>query len=167
MLKWISKLSELDIEQLMRVYSEGNLENGQELFPEEDTPMQLRLAEEQFIAYLREDFFQVSGAVYALWAPGDRYVSALRLEPYRDGLLLEALETAPDERRKGYAFSLINAVLACLAATDCKRVYSHIHKRNIPSLQIHHKCGFQCVSDSAVYVDGTVTQNSYTLCYCL
>ncbi len=165
MLKLITKLSELDTEQLMKVYFEGNLENGRELFPEENPQTQRHLAEDRFIEYLREDFFQSPNAVYALWAPEGRYVSALRLEPYRDGLLLEALETAPDERRSGYALALTAAVLEHLRASGCRKVYSHVSKRNIPSLKLHEKCGFLRASDSAVYIDGTVTQNSFTLCY--
>ncbi len=167
MLKIISKLSELDIERLMKVYSEGNLENGKDLFPDENLAVQQRMAEDRFIEYLREDFFQNPGAIYALWISEGCYISALRLEPYRDGLLLEALETAPDQRRKGYATSLVNEVVDYLRKTEYKKVYSHISKKNVPSLKVHEKCGFQRVADSAIYIDGTVTQNSFTLCYYL
>lgn len=65
------------------------------------------LAEEDFREYLSQVFFAAEGAAYFILEEAGRYVSALRLEPYEDGLLLEALETAPEERRKGYAAHLI------------------------------------------------------------
>lgn len=165
MLKIITTMSQLNEVQLMAVYYEGNVENGAEMFSDYTPSQQLLLAENAFLSYLREDFFTHSGAMYAVWVVDGRYRAALRLEPYRDGLLLEALETAPNDRRKGYAYSLIRSVFDYLGSRDDKCVYSHVSKRNIPSLEIHKKCGFEIISDSAVYIDGTVTQKSYTLCY--
>jgi len=77
--------------------------------------------------------------------PSGRYVSALRLEPYRDGLLLEALETAPEQRRKGFAAALIRAVQCFLEGKT--KLYSHVDKRNLSSLKVHEKCGFRIVSE--------------------
>lgn len=121
---------------------------------------QLELAEQDFYQYLREVFFPVPGAVYCIWQEENAYVSALRLEPYRDGLLLEALETAPGERRRGYAEALIRAVLERFAPT---KIYSHVGKRNYPSLKTHEKCGFRRALDYAVYVDGSVNRHCCTL----
>jgi len=165
MLKLFSSLREIDTQQLMAVYIEGNRENGAENYPEDAEQTQIQKAEEDFISYLREDFFQKKDAVYAVWEIEKRYRAALRLEPYKDGLLLEALETAPEDRRRGYAFSLINAVLSILRGGKYRIIYSHINKRNLPSLGVHKKCGFTKISDSATYVDGTVTQRSCTMCY--
>ena len=167
MLKLFFSLRELDTEQLMAVYIEGNRENGAELYPDDSEQMQIQKAEEDFISYLREDFFRHVGSFYAVWVVDSCYKAALRLEPYRDGLLLEALETAPDARRQGFAFSLMNAVLDYLRDGAYKSVYSHIRKTNIPSLGVHQKCGFTKISDSATYVDGTVTQRSCTMRYIL
>ena len=165
MLKIITTMSQLNEEQLMAVYCEGNTENGQEMFSDYDPAEQLRFAENAFLSYLREDFFAHRDSMYMVWVVDGRYRAALRLEPYMDGLLLEALETAPEDRRKGYAYSLISSVFDYLNTRDHKRVYSHVSKRNIPSLEIHKKCGFEIISDSATYIDGTVTRNSYTLCH--
>lgn len=165
MLHIYKSFSELDIEQLMLVYLQGNLENGSLLYPECGENEQRRRAEDDFISYLREDFFSHPNAFYAVWAPDGCYKAALRLEPYRDGLLLEALETAPEARRQGYATVLIRKVMSYLQPLKWTCIYSHIHKRNIASLNVHKKCGFQIISDSATYIDGTVTQSSYTLRY--
>lgn len=146
-------LRKLDFAALMDVYIEGNLEKAEE-------GMTLLDAEENFRAYLRDVFFQTPGGVYYIWLEGGRYVSALRLEPYRDGWLLEALETAPEQRRKGFAERLLREVLA---QHPDRRIYSHVGKRNRASLRVHEKCGFRRILDHAVYIDGSVNDRAYTL----
>ena len=160
MLYWANKLKDLDFRQLMEVYEEGNLENAEIFYSYAPRNQWLRLAEDAFYQYLRDTFFQTPEAVYAIWNEGGRYVSALRLEPYRDGLLLEALETDPRHRNEGYAAALIRAVLKELKG---KRVYSHVGKRNAASLAVHEKCGFYRISETAAYIDGSVDNKAYTL----
>lgn len=165
MLSIARRMSELSFEQLMEVYREGNEENGRILAPLDSRERQLRLAEEDFRAYLLESFFPVSGAMYTMWSVDGKYVSALRLEPYRDGLLLEALETAPGQRGRGYAASLIRSVQELLAGGGSFRLYSHVSRKNLPSLKTHRRCGFQVISDFAEYLDGTVDACAYTMRY--
>lgn len=160
MLKIAKSYRELSFPQLMEVYIEGNQENGQERFPEEPVYRQLQLAEEDFRQYLQEVFFPRKGSVYALWLEGGQYVSALRLEPYRDGLLLAALETAPDRRRQGYATCLIRAVQN---QPGIVRLYSHVGKGNVASRKTHEACGFREISQTAVYLDGSVNPYCCTL----
>lgn len=167
MLLIAKKLHELSFGKLMEVYAEGNLENGQELWPQLPQGQQLLLAEQEFYQYLSDVFFKTPGAVYAIWEQSGRYVSALRLEPYRDGLLLEALETAPAERRRGYARMLLLEVQRMLAGQGAVKVYSHVHKSNTPSLKVHEQCGFRRISELAVYVDGSVNDRCCTLCWCV
>lgn len=161
MLYWAKKLRDLDFRQLMDVYEEGNLENGNDRWPEEPAGQQLLMAEQAFYQYLKECFFPTEGAVYAVWVAEGRYVSALRLEPYQDGLLLEALETAPDQRKKGYAEALIKGVLREMGD---RKIYSHVGKRNTASLKTHEKCGFHRILEHAAYADGSVLPNACTFC---
>ena len=161
MLYLATKLRKLDFSALMSVYEEGNRENGALLHPQLPEGQQLLWAEQSFYQYLSEVFFLTAGAVYAVWVENGSYVSALRLEPYEDGLLLEALETAPAYRRKGYAEKLLRAVQAEFP----QKIYSHVSKRNTPSLAVHKKCGFRQVLDYAKYIDGSVVRNAITLCY--
>lgn len=165
MLVIATKLMELPFGRLMNIYVEGNRENGQLGWPDEPEARQLQLAEEGFYQYLHDDFFSTPGATYALWQIDGKYVSALRLEPYRDGLLLEALETAPEERRKGYASALIRAVQEWLKPQGSVKVYSHVSKRNTASLRTHESCGFRRILEYSVYIDGSVNQKSCTMCY--
>ena len=162
MLKICTKLNQLSFSGLMDVYEEGNLENARDLWPDLPEGQQLAMAEQEFYSYLWQVFFPVEGAVYALWEVSGKYVSALRLEPYEDGLLLEALETAPGERRKGYARDLI---LAVQEEYPGRKIYSHVGKRNVPSLAVHKGCGFCKILDHAVYIDGSVNDRCCTLLY--
>lgn len=154
MLYLAKSLQQLHFGKLMEVYTESNAEKAEEA--------DLLQAEQDFYQYLRDCFFTTPGAVYAVWQEQGTYVSALRLEPYKDGLLLAALETAPEHRRRGFACKLIRAVLTEFAE---KKIYSHVNKRNLPSLAVHEKCGFQKISDFAAYIDGSVNERAITLCY--
>lgn len=156
------KLRELPFSELMEVYRESNLENGSEFYPEEPIDRQLQLAEQGFYDYLSQIFFQTEGAAYLIWQQKECYVSALRLEPYQDGLLMEALETALGYRGRGYAKTLILAMLECYSGV---KIYSHVSKRNIPSLRTHESCGFEKILDYARYADGSVLHNSVTYCH--
>lgn len=161
MLAVIKNLKELNFRQLMEVYEEGNLENARDMFPYEPESQWLLLAEQSFYQYLKDCFFPTAGAFYAVWEVGGQYVSALRLEPYRDGLLIEALETAPALRRLGYASALLRAVMEM--AGD-QKLYSHVSKRNTPSLRTHEACGFHRILEHAVYADGSVLMSCCTFC---
>lgn len=157
-------LKELRFAELAEVYSEF-LREASTQWRNYPQGFALEMAEGDLRQYLQEVFFPTAGAMYALWEVNGRYVSALRLEPYRDGLLLEALETAPDQRNKGYAASLIGAVLAALSEQGRDKVYSHVHKHNAASRKAHEKCGFRVISDCAVYMDGSVDYRCSTLLY--
>ena len=102
-------LRDISFGKLMEVYAEGNLENGRDLWPDEPEGRQIALAEQEFYQYLQQVFFRTKDARYLILEGNNRYISALRLEPYQDGLLLEALETAPEFRRKGYGEALVRA----------------------------------------------------------
>lgn len=156
------KLNELSFGKLMEVYREGNLENGQERWPDEPEARQIALAEQDFYNYLQQVFFKTDGARYLIWEERGKYISALRLEPYRDGLLLAALETLPEMRNRGYGTKL---VLAALTQTGNAKIYSHVSKKNSASLRTHEKSGFKRILEYAVYTDGSVNDRCCTLCY--
>ncbi|MGM9605284.1 MAG: GNAT family N-acetyltransferase [Faecousia sp.] len=165
MLLVVRKMNEFSFSKLMQVYLDANREHGAFLAPEEPEDRQILLSEEDFYSYLHDSFFAHPGAMYCVWEESGQYISALRLEPYSDGLLLEALETAPGERRKGYAVRLIQAVQQMLEQLGSVRLYSHVSKRNEASLKTHYACGFQVFQDYAAYIDGSVNNRAYTLRY--
>lgn len=156
-----TNLADIDFRQLMDIYVEGNVENAACFYPDLSPAEGLKKHEQGFHDYLETGFFAQENARYCIWETDGAYVAALRLESYRDGLLIEALETKPDCRRQGYASALIEAVQAAVPS----RLYAHISKRNTASLQTHGKCGFRRISEQAVYTDGTVNTNHCTVVF--
>lgn len=165
MLKVIRSMRELEFGQLMNVYAETNIEHAQQNWPDQPDGYRLALAEQDFYDYLRHCFFTVPGAVYCVWLVNGEYVSALRLEPWRDGALLEALETALPQRKQGYAQALVCSVQIYLREQGAVGLYSHISKRNTASIAVHEKCGFRKIHDYAAYLDGSVDRHSATYIY--
>lgn len=154
-------LSELSFSKLMEVYQEGNLEKANEDNSGLSGYSALQLVEQDLYQYLRECFFTTPGAWYAVLEENGAYCSAVRCETYMDGVLISALETAPQERRKGYAERLLREIMPRMEG----KVYSHVSKKNVPSLGVHRKCGFRVIADQARYLDGSVDPRAYTLCF--
>ena len=164
MLRIIKRAKELPFDSIMYVYSQSIQENGSVDYPHLTADQQVINAEQDFYQYLKEIFFATPGAFYALWTPEGRCTAAVRFEHYRDGLLLEGLETAPEARGRGYAKALLQASLDYLREDGQQVIYSHVDKENAPSLAVHQACGFQRILEHAVYIDGSVSQKACTLC---
>lgn len=147
MLKLAHSVPELDVSQLMKVYSVA--------------PSGAKISD--FYEVLL-DFFRQTRGFYALWEESGSYCCALRAEPYLDGVLIASLETLPSERRKGYATKLLMAVIGQLQREGIPRIYSHVDKKNTPSIKVHRHCGFERYLDYAVLLDQTVSGNMLTLC---
>ena len=122
--------------------------------------------EQMFYQYLHDVFFKTENAFYAVWLEAGEYVSALRLEPYKDGYLLAGLQTHCKRRNNGYAESLVGAVIDNMK--ECNKylkIYAHVKKDNVASIRVHEHCGFKKIADLAVYIDGSVASDAYTFCY--
>ena len=156
MLLIIQKMNDLPFAQLMEVYEETNRKTGQQYWPAEPEARQIALAEESFYSYLKDGVFRTPEAIYALWQEQGSIVSALRLEPFEDGLLLTALETAPDVRGKGYATKLIHQVLSRYPGQN---FYVHIRRNNTASKAVHLRCGFRLLRTGAKLLDGSYRAN--------
>lgn len=161
MLTIATSLRQIRFGELMEVYADSNEEKASD-WPNLPHGYALTLAEQDFRQYLDEVFFRTPDVFCAIWQESGKYVSVLRMEPYKDGLLLEGLETHPCHRKKGYAAALITAVQQHLGPV---KIYSHVSKRNTASLKTHEKCGFRQISDHAVYISGSVDYRCCTLLY--
>ena len=164
MLEIISSLNQLHFGELMSVYEESNRENGAERYPKLSANLQFLEAEQDFYAYLK-CFFQQDDSFYVFWRNKGVLVAALRIEPYQDGWLLAALETRPDQRRCGFAKSMIRELLCYMESTNRLPLYSHIAKNNFPSQKVHISCGFQEVLPYSIYADGRINDFCATYCY--
>ena len=155
MLRVYRSMADLPFGKLMGIYAQTNRERGQQ-WSDEAEEFRIVLAEREFYAYLRQCFFTLPSARYFVWEEQGRAVSAVRCEAYSDGVLLTALETAPEYRRKGCATALLQAVLLQLGQ---EKVYVHIRQDNKASLAVHLRCGFAKVKSGARLLDGSYSRN--------
>jgi len=164
MLRICHDIGQLDFRRLMDVYEETNSAAGKRDYPGEPENLQVLFAEQDFYGYL-ELFFEDRTAAYAVWTAEGVYKAALRLERYLDGFLITALEVLPSARRKGVATDLLRAVQAYCAENSVSVLYSHVHKENLASLATHRKCCFTVIEQQAAFLDGSIHDDHYTLCW--
>ena len=158
MLKIVKNMGQLPFGQMMELYAETNAATAREQFPELSEYESLYRVEMDFYRYLRYDFFTMGDSFYAIWMEDSRPVSALRFERWKDGWLLEGLETHPEYRGKGYAVRVMEAALEVLT----EPVYAHVAKENGISLRVHEKCGFVRRGDTAL-INGNYDKRFVTL----
>lgn len=144
------------------VYMEGNVENARWKNPNLDDLTEAILAEENdFVAFL-ESFFQKEENSYYVLELDGTWISALRLTKIQDFYYLEALETAENYRRKGYASLLIREVVGLLNQRGKVIIRDNVSKRNIPSLETHKRCGFEIEQENGVdYLSGEQNERVY------
>lgn len=164
MMKIINQPNKLPYSALMEIYSESI-----EIAAAMDNPnlqgSAARIqAEQDFYSYLYHDFFSTAGAVCFLWETEGKFVAAMRLEPYDDGMLVTGLETHPNMRGRGAAKCLLAAVIEYAMSCGVKNIYSHVKKDNEISLAVHISCGFERIRDHAFCLDGSCNTEMYTLC---
>lgn len=148
------------------IYQEANLENARWRHPGlEDYAQAVREEEAFFMDFLRSFMREERNRYYVLTC-GDEWVSALRLT-YLDGFYyLEALETAPEHRRKGFAAQLIQAVILLLRQRGPVILRSNVDKENLPSLATHRTCGFVIEEENGVnHLSGEQSEYVYGMCY--
>lgn len=168
MLLKITEYRDLDKRKLMDVYSESNFENTDYFYPDEtDKDLAVRMVEEGFLAFLKDDFFSDPGASYWILEENGVWISALRINRIQPGLYyLEALETHPDHRIKGYASRLLSGVIDSLKQEGPFRLCDCVSKKNLASLKTHEKCGFRIVSEAGYdYLQGEADEHDFGLEY--
>lgn len=153
----LHSMAQMDFSELFRVYEESFLRHARRDYPDTEPETALERERQVFLDDCR-CFFRDGGRYYVLVSAG-KYVSIACTEAYEDGLLISALETAPDCRRKGFARKLLTAVVQ----REGGKLYSHVAKNNTASLRLHEACGFRILKDSARLIDGTVSVRFYTM----
>ena len=168
MLLKITDFHDLDERKLMDIYAESNLENTEYFFPDEaDKTIAVKKVEKGFMEFLKNDFFGKTGASYWILEENDVWVSALRINRIKADLYyLEALETKPDQRGKGYASILLSGVAETLKNDGPFRLCDCVSKKNAISLRTHEKCGFHIVSEAGYdYLQKRAVEHDYGLEY--
>ena len=149
MLHIITTYADLDGPRLMTVYAESNRENTDYFFPDlADKALAVKRVEEGFLTFLREEFFTWPGPAYYVLEEAGEWVSALRLNEIEPGLYyLEALETRPDSRGRGFASRLLTGVQESLKREGPFRLCDCVGRRNLSSRLCHERCGFRAVAE--------------------
>lgn len=144
------------------VYPEGCLDNARWNHPDcGDLTEAIWEQEQGFVGFLKE-FLAEERNRYFVWEEDGQWVSALRLTKLPECEYLEALETAPVHRKKGYGEKLIRAVVDALRQDGSVVIRDNVSKKNLPSLAIHKKCGFIIEEENGTnYLDGTQSDRVY------
>ena len=150
MLLKVTEYGKLDERKLMDVYAESNFENTDFFFPDvSDKNTAVKKVEEGFLDFLMNVFFrQQEDASYWVIEENGVWVSALRTCRVEENTYyLEALETRPDQRKKGYASLLLSGVVNEMNKNGAFRLCDCVGKKNTASVKTHIKCGFKIVSE--------------------
>lgn len=122
--------------------------------------------EELYFVEFLEKFMSKTHSKYYVLEVNDKWVSALRLTKIEDFYYMEALETTPKHRRKGYAAQLIKSVVVLLETNGEVVIRSNVNKTNVASLATHKKCGFEIERTVATNcITGKVNEKSYGMIY--
>ena len=98
--------------------------------------------------------------------PDNMPVSAARLSKINDFYYLEALETPPQYRKKGYASELLNEMITHLHQQGSVDIRDCVSKTNTASLATHKKCGFFIAEENGIYYpSNTVNNKTYGMRY--
>ena len=125
------------------VYSEASYEIAKEKYPEmQDLSEAIQEEEYYFVEKFLGKFMNKDENTYYVWEANGEWVSALRITKLDGFYFMEALETAPEHRKKGYASELIKALIQKFKETGHFVIRSNVRKINSASLATHKKCGF-------------------------
>ena len=159
----------LDREQFSAVYRGSALENCREMYPEEHTP-QAALAryEQEHLAYMDGPFFQEErGLLFILASREGRYRAAVKLYPWQGERRwhIEALETRPEDRGKGYGTQVLREMIARLEQDGPVTLRSEVGNGNASSLHAHLKAGFRQRAEPVTERDGSVNDRQCIMVY--
>ena len=169
MLLRLHNYNDVDERKLMDVYSESNYENTDYFYPDEiDNTVAVKKVEAGFVDFLKNKFYTYQEACYWILEENGIWTSALRTCKIREGLYyLEALETRPDQRKKGYGSLLLSYVIEELKKYGSFRLCDCVSKNNTASLKAHKKCGFRIISNMGYdYLHDENDEYAYSLEYC-
>lgn len=140
-----NKISGIDLEKLMDVYEESNLENLSMVKSDyghiSDKNILYQKVRESYKSYIKNEFLKNGNNYLAIIKDDKDYLAALRLYDEGDFYLLEALETKPEYRRRGYGESLLREVISILKKGS--QIRSEVSILNKKSLGLHKKIGFE------------------------
>lgn len=143
-------IDRIDFEKLMDIYEESNCENIQKAYKIADglddfyeKEKIYKIYKDSYISYLKNEFLANKENYLVILKDKDVYLSGLRLHYRKDYYLIEALETNPNFRNKGYGERLVRDLLKEFKDKTVFR--SEVSISNEKSLGLHKKVGFKVV----------------------
>lgn len=161
-------MTETDIKRLVHeIYPEGCWENARYHHPnQDDFRAAMEEEAEYFARFLKEKFLAKEGNRYYVLEVEGEWVSALRLTPVEDFYYLEALETAPKQRKMGYGTRVLQETIRHLQKQGPLTIRDNVKKDNLASLATHRRCGFRIEHENAInYLNGETKADCYGLIY--
>ena len=158
----------LDREEFSAVYRGSALENCRGMYPEEPTSQAaVERYEADHLAYMAGPFWEEGGVLLVLAGEDGRYLAAVKLYPGTgEGCWqMEALETRPGERRKGYGLRLLRETQGWLERAGGGTLLSHVGRGNLASLGAHQAAGFRRAREGWAQPDGGPAPAQYTMVY--
>ena len=64
---------------------------------------------------------------------------------------IEEVLVSPSERKKGYAFSLINKAVEIIKEKGAKKIFLEVRRSNLPAINLYIKAGFNKISERKKY----------------
>lgn len=166
MLLKLTELADCAVPKLMDIYAEGSRENAEYFYPELPPSEGIAKEEQKFVRMLRETFFSKPENELFIWETEGQWVAALRLTRMDGFYYLEALETKPDQRKKGYGKALLEALCKELAARGPVMIRDCVAKRNEASLRAHLSAGFVIDRDPGIeYPGGAADARCFGMLY--
>ena len=160
----INTFGQVNGRKLMDVYRDSNIENTGYFYPDvPDKDEALQKVECDYLNYIENDFLADSKNRYMILEHDGIWVCALRLYCVDERLyFIEALETRPEYRRKGYGAQLLAGVTDLLKRQGAYTIRDCVDKKNTASLLTHQKVGFVICSDEGYdYLQNETDNGSY------
>lgn len=135
MLSLVTQIDENAVCQLLSLYSESM--NEMKKYFASDAEMR-----GAYVSFLR-DFVKNPKQLILVEVSDDEWVSALRaIETTEGHWFLEAVETKPEKRKKGFGKDLLYHTIDYLKNIGMRELTCTISKNNFNSHALHGKCGF-------------------------
>ena len=135
MLNLVAQVDENAVFQLMSLYSESMKKIKKHFTSDAEMC-------EAYASFL-QDFVKNPKQLILVEVSDDEWVSALRaIETMEGHWFLEAVETKPEKRKKGFGKNLLYHTIDYLKNIGMKELTCTISKNNLKSQALHKKCGF-------------------------
>lgn len=153
MLNIVTHIDKSVITQLQALYSESM----NDLKVNFSNDLEMHVAYASFL----KDFIKNPKQIILVEEVDDVWVSGLRaIETIETHWFLEAVETKPEERRKGYGKSLLQHTIDYLKRNGMKELSCTISKNNFKSQALHRKCGFLPTNEPPVNCWGELEEGA-------